>query len=68
MAFKGQDLHLNGYQLLSGLRERTVPAIVVSGIGVPERIARTYDEQGIFAFLEKQTFDRQVFLDTVGKL
>ncbi|TFG71109.1 MAG: response regulator transcription factor, partial [Anaerolineales bacterium] len=61
----GQGQHLNGYQLLSGLRDRNVPAIVVSGIGVPERIARTYDEQGIFAFLEKQTFDRRVFLNTV---
>lgn len=63
----GQAPHLDGYQLLSGLRERDVPAIVVSGLGVPERITRTYDEQGIFAFLEKQTFNRQTFLYTVSE-
>ncbi len=64
----GQTANLDGYQLLSGLRERNLPAIVVSGIGVPEKIARTYEEQGIFAFLEKQTFNRQTFLKTVGEV
>jgi DNA-binding NarL/FixJ family response regulator len=61
----GHPANLDGYQLLSGLRERGILAIVVSGIGVPDRISRTYDEQGIFAFLEKQTFNRQIFIDTV---
>ncbi len=61
----GQYSNLDGYQLLSALHDLRVPAIVVSGIGVPERITKTFEEHGIFSFIEKQTFDRQIFLSTV---
>jgi DNA-binding NarL/FixJ family response regulator len=56
---------LDGYRLLASVRAGGVPAIVVSGVGTPEDIDRAYAEHGIFAYLEKQTFDRRAFLDTV---
>jgi DNA-binding NarL/FixJ family response regulator len=60
-----ENANLDGYQLLAGLRDLRVPAIVVSGIGAPERITQTFEEHGIFSFIAKQTFNRQIFLDTV---
>jgi two-component system nitrate/nitrite response regulator NarP len=60
-----QTPHLDGTQLLSKLCEQNIPAIVVSGLGAPASITRIFNEYGIFAFLEKQTFNRQTFLDTV---
>jgi DNA-binding NarL/FixJ family response regulator len=38
---------------------------VVSGIAAPAEIEQAYIQQGIFAFMEKQTFDRRAFLRTV---
>jgi DNA-binding NarL/FixJ family response regulator len=55
----GQDLE--GYQLLASIRAGGVPAIVVSGVASPDDIQRAFDEQSIFAYLEKQTFDRASF-------
>ncbi|MBN1310330.1 MAG: response regulator [Anaerolineae bacterium] len=56
--------NMDGYRLLAGTRAGGVPTIVVSGIGSPEDIERAYAEQGIFAYLAKQTFDRRTFLQT----
>jgi DNA-binding NarL/FixJ family response regulator len=56
---------LGGYRLLASIRASGTPTIVVSGVATPERIERTYEEHGIFAFVEKQAFDRRVFLQTV---
>jgi DNA-binding NarL/FixJ family response regulator len=53
--------NLGGYQLLSNVREQNVPTIVVSGISSPDEIERAYAEQSIFAYLEKQTFERATF-------
>ena len=53
--------NLEGYQLLSNIREDNVPAIVVSGVSSPDEIERAYAEQSIFAYLEKQTFERATF-------
>jgi DNA-binding NarL/FixJ family response regulator len=61
----GQSANLDGYQLLSGLQEEHIPAIVVSGIRVPERITHTFEEYGIFSYISKQTFNRQIFLNTI---
>jgi DNA-binding NarL/FixJ family response regulator len=56
---------LGGYRLLASVRAGGTPTIVVSGIATPERIERAYDEHAIFAFVEKQAFDRHAFLQTV---
>jgi DNA-binding NarL/FixJ family response regulator len=56
---------LGGYRLLASVRAGGTPAIVVSGIATPERVERAYDEHAIFAFVEKQSFDRRTFLQTV---
>jgi DNA-binding NarL/FixJ family response regulator len=59
------DEVLGGYRLLASVRAGGTPAIVVSGVATPERIERAYEEHGIFAFVEKQAFDRRAFLQTV---
>jgi DNA-binding NarL/FixJ family response regulator len=56
---------LDGYQLLASTRAGGVPTIVVSGVGSPEEIKRAYAEESIFAYMEKQSFDRASFLKTV---
>jgi DNA-binding NarL/FixJ family response regulator len=56
---------LDGYRLLASTRAGDVPTIVVSGVATPDDIEIAYAEQGIFACLEKQTFSRRVFLQTV---
>lgn len=53
--------NLGGYQLLANIREEKVPTIVVSGISSPDEIERAFAEQSIFAYLEKQTFERSAF-------
>ena len=56
---------LEGARLLVSIRAAGIPAIVVSGITSPAEIERFYQELGVFAYLEKQTFDRRSFLQTV---
>lgn len=53
--------NLEGYQLLATTRARGIVTIVVSGIASPDEIQRAYSEQSIFAYLEKQTFERNAF-------
>lgn len=57
--------NLEGYQLLASTRAAGVPTVVVSGVASPEDIKRAYAEQSIFAYLEKQAFDRASFLKIV---
>jgi DNA-binding NarL/FixJ family response regulator len=57
---------LEGYQLLASTRAGGVPTIVVSGVASPEEIKRAYAEQDIFAYIEKQAFERASFLQIVG--
>jgi two-component system NtrC family response regulator len=52
---------LEGYQLLAETKSAGIPTIVVSGISSVDEIQRAYKEQSIFAFLEKQAFDRNTF-------
>jgi DNA-binding NarL/FixJ family response regulator len=51
----------DGFFLLRAARQRNIPAIVVSALGDPVDIDRAYDEFGIFAFVEKEGFDRNNF-------
>jgi DNA-binding NarL/FixJ family response regulator len=55
------DNVLEGYQLLSATKASGLPTIVVSGVVSVDEIQRAYTEQAIFAYLEKQTFDRAAF-------
>ncbi len=57
--------NMDGYRLLASTRGSRIPTIVVSGVGTPADIERAYAEQRIFAYLEKQIFDRHTFLQTV---
>ncbi|HEX7555628.1 MAG TPA: response regulator transcription factor, partial [Leptolinea sp.] len=57
--------YLEGYRLLASTRANGIPTIVVSGVTNPSDIEKAYQEQGIFAFMEKQSFDRRIFLTTV---
>jgi DNA-binding NarL/FixJ family response regulator len=59
---------LAGFLLLNCTRADGIPTIVVSGIATPEDIQRAYTEQDIFAYLEKQTFDRNTFLKIVHEV
>jgi DNA-binding NarL/FixJ family response regulator len=70
------DLHLvsssdpeenrDGFALLRVAGARNLPTIVVSALGAPDDIDRAYDEFGVFAFVEKEAFDRKAFKQTVG--
>lgn len=51
----------DGFHLLRAARQRGVPAIVVSALGDPADVDRAYDEYGVFAFVEKEGFDRRNF-------
>jgi len=55
------ETSLEGYQLLAATKTADIPTIVVSGVASVDEIQRAYDQQSIFAYLEKQTFDRAAF-------
>lgn len=55
------DKSLEGYQLLAATKAGGIPTIVVSGVASVDEIQRAYIEHSIFAYLEKQTFDRAAF-------
>ncbi len=64
---RGRGEGLDGYRLLASTRAAGIPTIVVSGTATPLDIERAYAEHGIFAYLEKQAFDRRAFLCTVAE-
>ena len=55
----------DGYRLLTGMQKSNVPVIVVTGYADPQRIEQAYKERLIVACLEKQSFDRAGFRDTL---
>lgn len=55
----------DGFYLLRLTQEYRVPTIVVSALAVPDEIDRAYEEFGIFAFFDKEGFQRSAFLKTV---
>jgi DNA-binding NarL/FixJ family response regulator len=61
------DNSLEGYQLLAATKANGLPTIVVSGVASVDDIQRAYTEQSIFAYLEKQTFDRAAFRRAVDE-
>jgi DNA-binding NarL/FixJ family response regulator len=64
---RGGGEEMGGYRLLASVRAGGTPAIVVSGVASPERVERAYAEHAIFAFVEKQAFDRRAFLRIVAE-
>jgi RNA polymerase sigma factor (sigma-70 family) len=53
--------HLEGYDLLAQTKAAGIPTIVVSGVASVKEIQRAYTQHSIFAYLEKQAFDRNIF-------
>ena len=53
--------HLEGYDLLAQTKAAAIPTIVVSGVASVDEIQRAYTQHSIFAYLEKQAFDRNTF-------
>jgi DNA-binding NarL/FixJ family response regulator len=62
---QAMEENLGGYRLLASTRAAGIPTVVVSGIASADHIESAYTEQGIFAFVEKQAFDRSTFLRTL---
>jgi DNA-binding NarL/FixJ family response regulator len=58
--------NLDGYRLLSSTSKADIPTIVVSGVARPDLVEQVYQEHAVFAFIEKQAFDRSAFLQTVN--
>jgi len=46
---------------LANTRSAGIPTIVVSGVASTDEIQRAYSEHSIFAYIEKQAFDRNTF-------
>jgi DNA-binding NarL/FixJ family response regulator len=59
------DSNLDGYRLLASTQNAGIPTIIVSGYAGPELIEQAYAKHEIFACLEKRSFDRSTFLETV---
>lgn len=58
----------DGYRLLAKFREADIPTIIVSGSASLELLDRAYSEHNVFACLEKQSFERSTFLETLHKI
>ena len=54
----------DGFEVLRGTKSAGIPTVVVSGLATPADIERLYAEFGIFAYLEKQQFEREAFAAT----
>ncbi len=59
---------LEGYRLLSTIQAGGIPVIVLSGLSDPGQIEKAYNERRIFAYIEKQNFDRRVFTQTISEI
>ena len=58
----------DGYHLLAKIREADIPTIIVSGSASLDLIDQAYSEHNVFACLEKQSFERSIFLETLHKI
>ena len=57
----------DGFEVLRGTQSAGIPTVVVSGLATPADVERLYAEFGIFAYLEKQQFERGAFAATAGE-
>jgi len=58
----------DGYHLLAKISEADIPIIIVSGSASLDLIDQAYSEHNVFACLEKQSFERGIFLETLHKI
>ena len=58
----------DGYHLLAKIHEADIPTIIVSGSASLDLIDQAYSEHNVFACLEKQSFERGIFLETLHKI
>ncbi len=56
---------LEGYRLLAGMQGAGTPVIILSGLTDPGLIEQAFTQEHVFAFLEKQAFNRRIFIQTV---
>jgi DNA-binding NarL/FixJ family response regulator len=66
MASQSEAQVPEGFRLLAAARSANTPTIVVSGIAAPQEIERAYADFGVFAYIEKQSFNRPAFLNAVS--
>jgi RNA polymerase sigma factor (sigma-70 family) len=59
------EKNLDGYRLLASTRNAAIPTIVVSGVADTALIDQAYAEHNVFACLEKRSFNRTTFIETV---
>lgn len=52
---------MEGTQLLANFKAAGIPAVVVSGVASTDEIRSIYEEQSVYAFLQKQSFERNAF-------
>ena len=57
----------DGLRLLVSTRAAGIPALVVSGAATPDEVEAVYAEHGVYAYVEKQAFDRHVFKQLVSE-
>jgi DNA-binding NarL/FixJ family response regulator len=55
----------DGFYLLRLVQEARLPTVVVSALGDRETIDRAYEEFDVFAFFDKEGFQRSTFLQTL---
>ena len=55
----------DGQEVLRETASRSIPTIVVSGTANGEAVKRLYSGYDVFAYFEKQSFDRSAFVRTV---
>lgn len=58
----------DGYHLLTKINEADIPIIIVSGSASLDLIDLIYSEHNVFACLEKQSFERSIFKETLHKI
>lgn len=62
------DENQDGFRLLKITHQANILTIVVSGSSDPDLIDRLFSEHQVFAFLEKHSFERKTFLETLSKV
>lgn len=59
------DQNRDGFHILRLTHDAALTTIVVSALGQPQDIDRAYEEFGVFAFFDKEGFQRGIFLETL---
>lgn len=60
-------LELESIRLMEKIRATKTPIIIISGLSSPDLIDKIYRDQNIFAYFEKQSYDRELLKNTILK-